>query len=216
MLGAGAMMTDDSSQSGTELPSPQSDVTIVPLLLLCHELNTEYNQQDATFHNLFISVRHCICFRRFFRPSSGAKTAHTLSPSLQWHYSPGWASASFKSFLHPSWFSVTTVQFLHPSFAASSFTSSSQHNLGLPLGRFPPGSLRMTLLDKSSSSWRMTCPAHLKSAQFAEFHNAILTTQLIDFLVRSNSPSSPINHWAINSPKDFTLRNTKTMFILLR
>ena len=39
VLGAGATTTDDSSQSGTELPSPQSDVTIVPLLLLCHELN---------------------------------------------------------------------------------------------------------------------------------------------------------------------------------
>jgi len=33
----------------------------------------EYNQQDATFHNLFISVRRCTCFRRFFRPSSGAQ-----------------------------------------------------------------------------------------------------------------------------------------------
>jgi len=30
----------------------------------------EYNQQDATFHNLFISVRRCTCFRRGFRPSS--------------------------------------------------------------------------------------------------------------------------------------------------
>jgi len=29
------------------------------------------NQQDATFHTLFISVRHSTCFRRFFRPSSG-------------------------------------------------------------------------------------------------------------------------------------------------
>ena len=43
MLGVGATTTDDSSQSGTELPSPQSDVIIVPLLLLCHELNAEYN-----------------------------------------------------------------------------------------------------------------------------------------------------------------------------
>jgi len=33
----------------------------------------EYNQQDATFLNLFISVRCCTCFRRFFRPSSGAQ-----------------------------------------------------------------------------------------------------------------------------------------------
>ena len=32
-----------------------------------------YNQQDATSHNLFISVRRCTCFRPFFRPSSGAQ-----------------------------------------------------------------------------------------------------------------------------------------------
>jgi len=32
-----------------------------------------YNQQDATFHNLFISIRRSTCFRRFFRPSSGAQ-----------------------------------------------------------------------------------------------------------------------------------------------
>jgi len=33
----------------------------------------EYNQQDATFHNLFISVRHSTCFRLFVRPSSEAQ-----------------------------------------------------------------------------------------------------------------------------------------------
>jgi len=33
----------------------------------------EYNQQDATFHNLFISVRLSTCFRLFFHPSSGAQ-----------------------------------------------------------------------------------------------------------------------------------------------
>ena len=33
----------------------------------------KYNQQDATFHNLFISVRRSTCFRRVFRPSSGAQ-----------------------------------------------------------------------------------------------------------------------------------------------
>jgi len=27
-----------------------------------------YNQQDATFHYLVISVRRSTCFRRFFRP----------------------------------------------------------------------------------------------------------------------------------------------------
>jgi len=36
----------------------------------------EYNQQDATFHNLFISVRCSTCFRRFFRPSSGAQNKY--------------------------------------------------------------------------------------------------------------------------------------------
>jgi len=34
-----------------------------------------YNQQDATFHNLFISVRRSTCFRRFFHPSSGAQNS---------------------------------------------------------------------------------------------------------------------------------------------
>jgi len=32
-----------------------------------------YNQQDATFHNLFISVTRSICFRRVFRPLSAAQ-----------------------------------------------------------------------------------------------------------------------------------------------
>ena len=34
---------------------------------------SDYNQQDATFLILFISVRRSACFRRFFRPSSGAQ-----------------------------------------------------------------------------------------------------------------------------------------------
>jgi len=34
---------------------------------------SEYNQQDATFLNLFISVRRSTCFGRVFRPSSGAQ-----------------------------------------------------------------------------------------------------------------------------------------------
>jgi len=86
----------------------------------------------------------------------------------QRHYSPGCASATFKSFVHPSRFRATTVQFLHHSFAASSFTPSSQCNLGLPLGRFPPGSLRKTFLDKSLY-WRMTCPAHLNQLNLQNF-----------------------------------------------
>ena len=34
---------------------------------------SQYNQQDATFHNLFISVRRSTCFRRVFRPPSGVQ-----------------------------------------------------------------------------------------------------------------------------------------------
>ena len=93
----------------------------------------------------------------------------SLSLSLQRRYSPGWASAPFKSFLHPSRFRATTFQFLHPSLATSSSTPSSQRSLGLPLGRFPPGPLRRTLLDRSSSSWRMTCPAHLSLLNLQNF-----------------------------------------------
>jgi hypothetical protein len=74
------------------------------------------------------------------------------------------------------------------------------------------GSLRTTLLDKSSS-WRMTCPAHLN---LLSLQNFILTTQLVEFLVSSNSPASLIHHWAVNSPEDFALKDTKTMFILFR
>ena len=93
----------------------------------------------------------------------------SLSLCLQRRYSPGWASASFKSFLHPSRFRATIFQFLHPSLATSFTTPSSQRSLGLPLGRFPPGSLRRTLRDKSSSSWRMTCPAHLRLLSLQNF-----------------------------------------------
>ena len=95
-----------------------------------------------------------------------------LCLSLQRRYGPGWASVSFRSFLHPSRFMATTFQFLHPSLATSSSAPTSQRSLGLPLGRFLPGSLRRTLLDRSSSSsssWRMTCPAHLSLLNLQNF-----------------------------------------------
>jgi len=46
----------------------------------------QYNQQDATFHNLFISVRRCTRFRRFFRPSSGAQNWTNSVRYLSNHY----------------------------------------------------------------------------------------------------------------------------------
>ena len=43
----------------------------------------EYNQQDATFHSLFVSVRRSTCFRRFSRPSSGAQNCtYNVRPIL--------------------------------------------------------------------------------------------------------------------------------------
>jgi len=41
----------------------------------------EYNQYDTKSLNLFIYVRRSTCFRRFFRPSSGAQNC-TYSVSL--------------------------------------------------------------------------------------------------------------------------------------
>jgi len=43
----------------------------------------DYNQQDATFHNLFISVRRSTCFRRFSVHHQELKTAHTASGICQ-------------------------------------------------------------------------------------------------------------------------------------
>jgi len=58
----------------------------------------------------------------------------------------------------------------------------------------------------------MSCPS--QSTQLAEFHNVILTTQLVEFLVSSNSPLSPVHQWAINSPEDFIFKDTKIIKIL--
>ena len=43
-----------------------------------NEIFVEYNQQDATFHNLFISVRRSMCFRHSSIHHE-LKTAHTPS-----------------------------------------------------------------------------------------------------------------------------------------
>ena len=46
----------------------------------------ENNQRDATFHNFFISVRRSTCFRRFFRPPSGAQYCTYSVRYLSDHY----------------------------------------------------------------------------------------------------------------------------------
>ena len=53
-----------------------STLSSVNLTFICPcitNIFTEYNQQDTMFHNFFICVRCSTCFRRFFRPSSGAE-----------------------------------------------------------------------------------------------------------------------------------------------
>ena len=62
---------------------------------------------------------------------------------LLWHYSPGWALASFKSFRQSSRLWAVLFQFLHPALAASSAIWSSHLNLGLPFGLLPPAHLSL-------------------------------------------------------------------------
>ena len=47
-----------------------------PPLTKLHVTFSVYNKQDSMFHSLFISVTRSTCFRRFFRPSSGAQKLH--------------------------------------------------------------------------------------------------------------------------------------------
>ena len=44
----------------------------------------KYNQRDATLYNILYCCQCSTCFRRFYRPSSGAQTVHTVanSPTL--------------------------------------------------------------------------------------------------------------------------------------
>jgi len=48
-------------------------IECLTLIRSSRQIFAEYNQQVAKFHNLFISVRRSTCFRRVFRPSSGAQ-----------------------------------------------------------------------------------------------------------------------------------------------
>jgi len=46
----------------------------------------KYNQQDATLYNIFYYCQRSTCFRRFFRPSSGAQKLYTHTHSI-WYMS---------------------------------------------------------------------------------------------------------------------------------
>ena len=57
-------------------PSWKSRAIPLPTILatpVLYRKTLPCNQQDVKFHNLFISVRSCTCFKRFFRPSPGAQ-----------------------------------------------------------------------------------------------------------------------------------------------
>ena len=148
--------------------------TVLFSLKLGHVLALTWNRAELlsllmNTHNYYQAFN--IVVLKWYCRAVNAWMAITLNHSIhsQRRYSLRWASASFKSFLHLFRFRATTLQILHPSFAAFSFTPFSQRNLGLPLGRFPPGSLMRTLLDKSSSSWPMTCPANLNLLNLQNF-----------------------------------------------
>ena len=77
----------------------------------------KYNQQNATLHSLFISVKCSTCFRRFLRPSSGAQNCiysigyfvkplllpATVMDDLElWSSNSSNSSKFFRRFLRPS------------------------------------------------------------------------------------------------------------------
>jgi len=53
------------------------------LVAHCSYIFAEYNQQNVTFHNLFISVGCSTCFRRFSVHHQEFQTAHTASDICQ-------------------------------------------------------------------------------------------------------------------------------------
>ena len=128
--------------------------------------------------------------------TAGLLSGLLLLVLLLWHYSPGWALASFKSFRHSSWLWAVLFQFLHPGLASSSVTWSSHLNSGLPFGLLPPG------WDvKYLSSWiiiiqthNMSCPPQL--ADFYKFYHffffffffLLLLEKLIEFPVGPTAP----------------------------
>jgi len=75
----GGTLNTEISTTPATIISKDIYINLTFIGLCIFNIFTEYNQQDATFHNLFISVGCSTCFRRFFRPPSGAQIAHTAS-----------------------------------------------------------------------------------------------------------------------------------------
>ena len=78
-------------------------------MVLCFEW---FSKQAANI--LLNSINHVACIIEI-QPDLFEAGTEFLNLSLQRRCTPGWASASFKSFLHPSRFRATIFQFLHPS-----------------------------------------------------------------------------------------------------
>jgi hypothetical protein len=97
-----------------------------------------------SFSNLSALITQNFCTTKFENYLSKYKQTRRGLPqgamiqSLQWHYSLGWASASFNTFLHPSRLRVTTVQFLHPIFATSYSFSNYFHSVSCLVIVLPP------------------------------------------------------------------------------
>jgi hypothetical protein len=91
--------------------------------------------------------------------------------------------------------------------------------MGLPLGRFPPGSLR-TLLDKSSSSWCMTCPAHLSLLSLQHYPLVTTVTNSLSFVVFHTIFSSfrllPPCAWLSHGDRPYVCNMHKTTNVLRR
>ena len=73
---------------------------------------SEYNQQDANFLSLFISVRHSTCFRRYFRPSSGAQNCIYSVRHLSNHYCYLLLTAGSSNGLTNAWRCMSSFELL--------------------------------------------------------------------------------------------------------
>jgi len=75
-----------TSRSWQQYTDQLTDINLTSIGPCIANIFTQYNHQDATFLNLFISVRRSTCFRRVFRPASGAQNCTYRFRYLSHHY----------------------------------------------------------------------------------------------------------------------------------
>ena len=99
------------SSSGSYWISTNINLTLIGPCIA--NIFAQFNQHDATFHNLFIFVRRSTCFRRFFRPSSGAQNCtYSVRPILLPAASLAWLAAGSSIGLTYTWRCMCSFELL--------------------------------------------------------------------------------------------------------